>query len=552
MSVSVILKWGSQTFNLECPSPVSGLALKTLISSSTSVPTERQKLMCRVWKGVLKDEADVSLDAGALITLMGSAETIVKPTVPVRFAEDAPAGSAAAGGSTLPAGLSNLGNTCYANATLQCIRSMSGLRDSIIDGRAASANAALGLRAPLRDVFTRLDSSAVAVRPDRFLSALVSNYPKFGERTPGANGGPMQHDADEFLTDMLESLGRELNTPTESAPRLLSLPMRTEPANIVDSLLGLSFEEEITCVESPEEPVVRYAQGARKLICNIGNIEGGAVGGATVNHLHEGITLGLSSSIEKTSSILGRSARWNSKRLITRLPKFLVVQMMRFFWKTLDATDSHRAGGVQGVPCKILKPVSFPVDKFDVLPFCGGALRSTLTERRAAAIKASDAALRAADGSKSTPAMDVDPDLAEALRLSLASESAPSAAGTAEPIFGPSMPATFQGNYNLCGIVRPPCLCPIQRAQQTFYPVASSRFHSAAPSPDRLFTRGAALHLATTSPSPAVTSTNRTGSCSMMISLRKRHRRSSLVASRVAEMTSCLTSSFMKRLGSET
>jgi hypothetical protein len=396
----------------------------------------------------------------------------------------------------------------------------------------------------------------VAVRPDRFLSALVSNFPKFGERTPGANGGPMQHDADEFLTDMLESLGRELNTPTESAPRLLSLPMRTEPANIVDSLLGLSFEEEITCTESPEEPVVRYAQGARKLICNIGNIEGGAVGGATVNHLHEGITLGLSSSIEKTSSILGRSARWNSKRLITRLPKFLVVQMMRFFWKTLDATDSHRAGGVQGVPCKILKPVSFPVDKFDVLPFCGGALRSTLTERRAAAIKASDAALRAADGSKATPAMDVDPDLAEALRLSLASESAPSAGGTAEPIFGPCMPATFQGNYNLCGIVRCPCLRPMKKlAQQTFnlvpYPrTPSFRCHPTVPPPDRSFTRGAARHLATILPSPAETSTNRTGSCSMMILWRKQTQRSSLVASRVVEMTSCLTSSFMKRLGS--
>lgn len=54
------------------------------------------------------------------------------------------------------------------------------------------------------------------------------------------------------------------------------------------------------------------------LKCNINN---------TVNHLNEGIALGLKDDREKISEALGRSAVFKGDSLITKLPPFLTVQV---------------------------------------------------------------------------------------------------------------------------------------------------------------------------------------------------------------------------------
>lgn len=53
-----------------------------------------------------------------------------------------------------------------------------------------------------------------------------------------------------------------------------------------------------------------------------------------VNHVQEGITLGLKDDREKNSELLdGRLALYTGSSVITRLPPILTVQMMRFFYK---------------------------------------------------------------------------------------------------------------------------------------------------------------------------------------------------------------------------
>lgn len=89
-----------------------------------------------------------------------------------------------------------------------------------------------------------------------------------------------------------------------------------------------------------EVPIVK-TEKALKLVCNI-TIE--------TNHLSEGIKIGLEGAIEKHSDVLGRNAQWKKTLRINRLPKYLCVQFMRFYWKLTPESRDHT-----GVKCKMLR-----------------------------------------------------------------------------------------------------------------------------------------------------------------------------------------------------
>lgn len=65
--------------------------------------------------------------------LMGTADVIVKPDDVDKkvFVEDMTAEELAQKGVLAPAGMVNLGNTCYMNATLQCFRHMPEVRSAL-------------------------------------------------------------------------------------------------------------------------------------------------------------------------------------------------------------------------------------------------------------------------------------------------------------------------------------------------------------------------------------------------------------------------------------
>lgn len=76
--------------------------------------------------------------------------------------------------------------------------------------------------------------------------------------------------------------------------------------------------------------------------------------------------------MEKHSQILGRNAIYTKKSSINKLPSYLTVQFVRFYWK-----QASEASGTESGKAKILRSVSFP-KVLDVFEFCSTELRKSL------------------------------------------------------------------------------------------------------------------------------------------------------------------------------
>jgi ubiquitin carboxyl-terminal hydrolase 14 len=472
--VQVVIKWNKLTYNTELDTSQSVSTFKTKLQELTGVPVDRQKLMAKgAWVGTLKDDADFSkmqLKEGHQVMLMGTADVVVMPKEAVVFIEDMTAEEKAEKGVVLSAGLKNMGNTCYMNSTVQCFRHMKEVREALVPVRPASVGTSFA--SFLRDTFVSLDSSVEAIFPMQLVSSLRTNFPQFDQR--GQNGHHMQQDAEELLNVLAQSIKEGLTAVEKD----------------YDGLLGVAIEEQQSCQETPDEPQVRKTDRLTKLICNIeGTI--GRQGSSSIDHLQDGLKLGLEGTVEKHSEVLGRNAVWQRKLRVASLPKYLCIQFMRFFWKATPESADHA-----GVKCKILRKVSYP-ETLDIYEMCSETVQAALRANReredklmeqelaakraktesgdavssageasssaSASASATETVFKAAAPAEEAAAMDVDDEDAAALAAALAmSVGAPvpasassSAAGSSSgpSPFGTGVSAEFTGMYELHSLV---------------------------------------------------------------------------------------------------
>ena len=150
--------------------------------------------------------------------------------------------------------------------------------------------------------------------------------------------------------------------------------------NLIDALFGLRLQVEMQCQEVEGEKVKEKYEKAHKLVCNIRGTEVkgiktrryGSQGAEKVDHLFQGVLAGFEGSIELHSPVAGRNALWKKTTRIDRLPRYICVQFMRFFWKATPGSRDHA-----GISCKIMRKVKFPRN-LDVYEFCSKRLKDIL------------------------------------------------------------------------------------------------------------------------------------------------------------------------------
>jgi len=171
----------------------------------------------------------------------------------------------------------------------------------------------------------------------------------------------MQQDAEECWTQLMLSFGQQL-------PKVKSITSGNEPDekptvsnSAISQIFGGELMSTLSNKESPDEPKTVAKEAFHKLSCHISN---------TTNYLIDGLKEGLEEPLTKQSELLQRQCQYLKSSKVSKLPYYLTVQFVRFFWKQ----DKQ-------VKAKIVRPVEFPFT-LDLFEFCHDDLKAQIQPKR--------------------------------------------------------------------------------------------------------------------------------------------------------------------------
>jgi ubiquitin carboxyl-terminal hydrolase 14 len=337
--------------------------------SLTGVEPDRQSVLIK--GGKLKDDTDLAkLNAkpGQMFIMMGSASTgggpaLAAPKEKPKFVEDMTEADLAKLEGATPAGLQNLGNTCYLNSTLQVLRAMPEMQQELAlykprmdasAGLQSLSQFGLGglgssgdLIGSLRDLYKQMSETQEGFPPLVFLNALRTAYPQFAQKSKTGHGYAQQ-DAEEAWSQIVLQLRQQLKGVDQANSQAF-----------VDRYMAGNLESTLSppAEAADKETPARSSDNFLKIDCHIDQ---------NVNHLRDGILAGLTEEIEKRSEALERNAIYTKTSRLSRLPKYLTVHFVRFFWRK----DINKK-------TKIMKKVTFP-EELDMVEFCTDDTRKRL------------------------------------------------------------------------------------------------------------------------------------------------------------------------------